>query len=229
MLVKHPNPLAYPRTINFSSTQSGMPQGDKPLEDAIFTVIDCEMTGLSTTSDELTEVTAITYKNGQELSKFSTLVKPNKRISEKIEKLTGITNEMVQNAPSQRQVLEKLCDFLSSSPLLVGDFIDVDIQFLTAMLKKQGMSHETFRFRREDSLCTRTLASVAIDQLNDRQITSLLGHKELPAHRAENDVKNAASFLFRLIKILKAQPNKPVKTVMDLKSFQGEAAIFKGF
>ena len=78
-----------------------------------------ETTGLDTSYDEILELGAVKYSGGVEVSRFQSLVKPEYEISEFITELTGITNEMVANAPSISDVLPDFLNFISQS-LLVG-------------------------------------------------------------------------------------------------------------
>lgn len=70
-----------------------------------FTVIDIETTGLSCEKNEIIELSAIRVRNGIITDKFSSLVKPNGHINSFIKNLTGISNEMVENAPDITSVL----------------------------------------------------------------------------------------------------------------------------
>ena len=65
-----------------------------------YVVIDLETTGLSPEFDEIIEISAIRFTNDNRTDSFSSLVKPNHKIPEFITELTGITNDMVAQAPS---------------------------------------------------------------------------------------------------------------------------------
>lgn len=78
-----------------------------------YSVIDIETTGLNPGWDEIIEMTALRVRNNQIVDTYSSLVKPSQTIPPFIEKLTGITNEMVVNAPPY------LLSYLHSSLLLV--------------------------------------------------------------------------------------------------------------
>ena len=61
--------------------------------------IDVEATGLNHIEDEVIEVAAVRFRGAQELEHYTTLIKPSGDIPFKISRLTGITNEMVSDAP----------------------------------------------------------------------------------------------------------------------------------
>ncbi len=98
-----------------------------PLKD--FVVIDVETTGYCPAYDELIEVGAIRYRNGKPDGTFTSLVKPKKKIPTAIEKLTGITNEMLSSAPPLRDVLPDYLNFIGAD-VVVGHNVNFDVNFI---------------------------------------------------------------------------------------------------
>lgn len=94
-----------------------------------YTVLDLETTGLDPAFDEIIEIAAIKYLNGEKVSEFNTLVKPKNRIDEYITRLTGITNEMVNDAPEIEFILPDLMQFLGDS-VIIAHNANFDINFL---------------------------------------------------------------------------------------------------
>ena len=70
------------------------------LKDLTFVSFDLETTGLSVMDDDITEFGAVKIKNGQEIGRIQSLIKPKKHISQKITQLTHITNDDVKDAPT---------------------------------------------------------------------------------------------------------------------------------
>ena len=138
---------------------------DRLLEDAVFTVIDLETTGLSAKKSAITEVVAISYRNGEEIDRYGTLVKPTEAIPEEVEMLTGISNDMVRNAPALVTVLGELTGFLGESPLLVGHNVSFDIGFLQEKVEQNGLGAFLDRYAAERALCTRIMALKAVPGL----------------------------------------------------------------
>ncbi len=78
-------------------------------------VIDIETTGLSKTENEILEVAAIVYENGEEVEVFHQLVKPRGSIPYIITKLTGITDKMVAHSKAEGVVLTELSNFINKA------------------------------------------------------------------------------------------------------------------
>ena len=101
-----------------------------------YVVIDIETTGLSPEYDEIIEIGAIKIKDNEVVGEYNSLVKPKQEISSFIENLTGITNEMVKDAPKIKDILPKFKEFISDNYIL-GYNVNFDINFLyDAFLKK---------------------------------------------------------------------------------------------
>ncbi len=95
-----------------------------------YCMIDLETTGYSPLWDEIIEIAAIKYSDGQEVDRFHTLVKPHReRISTFITELTGITNEMLTDAPQLSSVIAQFDAFLGDS-IIMGYNVSFDVNFL---------------------------------------------------------------------------------------------------
>lgn len=100
-----------------------------------FTVIDIETTGLDPEWDNIIEISAIKVKNNQITDIFSTLINPEVKISEFISELTGITDEMIKDAPLIDDALEDYINFIGDD-IILGWNVNFDINFLYDYLSK---------------------------------------------------------------------------------------------
>ncbi len=192
-------------------------------EDTVFTVIDLETTGLNAKKSAITEVTAIQFKNGVEIDKYSTLVKPTEPISEEVELLTGISNDMVKNAPALVMVLSELAGFMGDAPIIVGHNVGFDIGFLREKMNHCGLGVFADRIDLGRALCTKALAVKGIPGLPSYEgvvVATAVGYHNPNPHRAEADVRMSAAILFNLVKKLKAE-GAALNTVQDVLSWQG--------
>jgi DNA polymerase-3 subunit epsilon len=148
-----------------------------------FVVLDFETTGLDPIYDEIIEVGAIRVSNGIIDSEFSTLVKPDGKISSFVTDLTGITNKMVTDAPKIQDVLPSLLKFIGDSVVL-GHNVHFDINFLYDNCKEHlGISFTN------DMLCTMRIARNAFKDIKFFKLSRLAHYFNVPAgtHRALAD------------------------------------------
>lgn len=94
-----------------------------------YTAIDIETTGLKSATDEIIELAAVRYRDGKEVDRFQSLVKPKASIPDIIENLTGINDAMVADAPKIADILPSYLLFLGDDVLL-GHNIKFDMGFI---------------------------------------------------------------------------------------------------
>lgn len=83
-----------------------------------YIVLDLETTGTNHFTDEIIEIGAIKYVNGTEVDRYSSLVKTEKNVSQKVQELTGITNELLQ-----KEGVDKFTAIWSLNSFLGNDII----------------------------------------------------------------------------------------------------------
>ena len=91
--------------------------------------IDIETTGLDPFGDAIIEIGAVRFSGARVEGEWTTLINPGRPIPSFITQLTGISNEMVRNAPPLKAVLQDLVDFVGDSPVL-GHNVRFDLSFL---------------------------------------------------------------------------------------------------
>ena len=174
-----------------------MPRGQ--LLDDEFTVFDIETTGLSREKDKITEIGAVKIKDGKIIDKFSTFVNPEMPISEEITKLTGITNEMVKDAPTIKEVLPEFMKFFSNG-ILVAHNASFDTGFIRKAAEVYGYGDidntvvDTLELART---LLKDLKKHKLDMVCERLGVSLNGH-----HRAVNDAQATAEVFIKFIDML---------------------------
>ncbi len=111
-----------------------------------YTVFDLETTGMSPVHDRIIEIGAVRIGTDGTLSRFETLVNPRVPIQSKIAAITGITNEMVAEAPVFDEVGLNFLDFIRGSKLVAHN-ARFDLAFLQESLSRSGfpvMEHGAF-------------------------------------------------------------------------------------
>jgi len=153
--------------------------------------LDLETTGLDPQTDAILEIGARRFDGNRVEDEFSTLINPGRHIPDFVSGLTGISDEMVRQAPSIREVLDGLVTFIGDSPIL-GHNIQFDLSFF----KKYKL------FELNERLDTYELAAVLLPSANRYNLGSLVQELgiALPAtHRALDDARATHGVYQRLL------------------------------
>ena len=79
----------------------------------LFAIVDIETSGSHANANGITEIAIYIHDGNQIIEEYETLINPKQEIPIFIQSLTGITNEMVQKAPSFEEVAPKIFELLS--------------------------------------------------------------------------------------------------------------------
>ena len=159
---------------------------------------DIETTGLNKKYEVIIEIGAVVLKNGEITDRFNTFVSPERILSPEIIRLTGITDEMLEGAPSQEEALRAFLAFAGDRPLAAHN-ADFDMGFIAAGCEKYGIP---FHNPSVDSLI---LAQNLLPDLGKYKLDIVAEHLHLPAfnhHRASDDAATVAYMLppfFRML------------------------------
>ena len=163
--------------------------------DAAFTdeivCFDIETTGLNKKYEVIIEIGAVVLKDGEITDTFNTFVSPGRLLSPEIIRLTGITDEMLEGAPSQKEALEAFLAFAGDRPLAAHN-ADFDMGFISTGCRKYGLP---FYNASVDSLI---LAQNLLPDLGKYKLDIVAEHLKLPAfnhHRASDDAATVAYML----------------------------------
>ena len=166
-----------------------------------YVVFDLETTGLSFENDAITEIGAAIYKDGKMTEKFQTFVNPNRRLSQKIIDLTGITDDMLRDAPQPEEAIPKFLEFCGDRPLAAHN-ADFDVSFVKAAARKLGL---TFAPTYLDTL---VMAQGLMPGLNKYKLNVVADALSLPDfnhHRAVDDAMTVGYMLERFFAMLEEQ------------------------
>ena len=102
-----------------------------------YVVFDLETTGLNPNQCGITEIGAVRLRGDKTIDTFSTFVNPGMPISPQITDLTGITNEMVKDAPGIGEALAMFKQYAGDTPLAAHN-----APFDMSFIKKHGGDHD---------------------------------------------------------------------------------------
>lgn len=160
--------------------------------DGDFIIFDVETTGLMAQQDRLTEIGAVKFSGGVQTDSFSTFVNPGRHIPGRITELTGITDEMVANAPDDAAALRDFFAFCGDG-VLVAHNAEFDTSFLKAVCARCALPYS---YAHIDTLA---IARRLFSGIKNYRLDTLAKHLKLPAfqhHRAVED----ANILLRIFK-----------------------------
>ncbi|NLT57485.1 MAG: PolC-type DNA polymerase III [Clostridiales bacterium] len=168
--------------------------------DGDFVVFDVETTGLSAHRGRLTEIGAVRISAGQARQRFQTFVNPGMPIPEEITRLTGITDEMVRDAPGEAQAVQAFLDF-AGEDILVAHNAAFDMGFVGAAATRAGLPFLN------PSIDTVGLARRCLPDLRSHKLNVLAEHfgVSFRHHRADDDSMALAEIFLRMLEMARAQ------------------------
>ena len=173
---------------------------DAPLNGE-FVAVDVEATGLSPERDRLIEIGAVRMRGDQILDRLKTFVDPEQTLPDKIVELTGITDEMLVGAPSEREAMTRFLEFCGDLPIVAHN-ANYDMGMLKASSRRLGL---VFQPTYVDTL---GLAYDLLPQFTKRKLDVLAEYFELPDfahHRAVDDAITCGLLYDRFSKMLLEQ------------------------
>ncbi len=174
----------------------GVLLGDRPLRSAEFLVVDTETNGLSGDRCEMTEVGAVLVGGGELHDRWEALVPVRAPLSRSIQRFTGITQEMVDEAPAAEVSLAELAGLLTGR-VLVAHNASFDRRVLQQAFGRAGLTWPA-----PPVLCTVAMARRLAPLVRQRKLALLADALGIPVHvthRALADAETCARVLCALL------------------------------
>ena len=156
-----------------------------------YVMLDLETTGGNAVHDRITEIAAVRVEDGVQVERWSTLVNPGVRIPPFIQNLTGISDAMVEDAPSFESVAGKLLALLDGA-VFVAHNVRFDHGFVVNELQRLD------RRLKAKTLCTVRLSRKLYPQHKSHGLDAIMqrhGLQTLARHRAMGDVDMVLAWL----------------------------------
>lgn len=166
--------------------------------DGTFICFDIETTGLSAARDKITEIGAVKVENGVITDKFSTFVNPEMPIPQKITQLTGITDEMVKDAPSQSEAVSAFLEFAGDN-VLVAHNAPFDTSFIAKACEDMGRE---YNYTSIDTVAISRAILTDIKNCKLDTVAKFLRLGEFNHHRATDDAEMLAKIFITLCRRL---------------------------
>ena len=160
-----------------------------------YAIVDIETTGSYASGNRITEIAILIHNGTHILEKFESLINPQTTIPFHIQVLTGISNEMVESAPTFQDLSSIIFDLLNKR-VFVAHNVNFDYSFLIEELKNSGYNWKA------PKLCTVRLSRKIIPNQASYSLGKLcqsLGIKIYDRHRAMGDAAATAILFEKLV------------------------------
>ena len=184
---------------------------DKKIE---FAVVDIETTGGSVLDERITEIAIYRFDGRDVVDKFVSLVNPERKIQDFVVKLTGITDQMVQNAPKFHEIAKRIVE-ITDSCVFVAHNADFDYRVLRKEFKRLGYDYD------KNTLCTVQLSKKLIPGMTSYSLGKLCRALGIPVsnrHRAEGDAAVTVK-LFELLLQKDIEKNIISNSINDFQTY----------
>ena len=160
-----------------------------------YVALDLETTGIGARHEKITEIGMVKVIDGEAVDTYHTMVNPHREIPERIVELTGITDDMVKDAPGIDEILDEVLNFTGELPLL-GHQIIFDYGFLVQAAVNQKRKFEKYGV---DTLKLCRYLMPGAEKKNLGAACAYFGVHQDTAHRALSDAY-AAHDLYQELK-----------------------------
>ena len=162
--------------------------------DGTFICFDIETTGLSAARDKITEIGAVKVENGVITDTFSTFANPEMPIPQKITQLTGITDDMVNDAPSQSEAVGAFLEFAGDN-VLVAHNAPFDTSFIAKACEDMGRE---YNYTSIDTVAISRAILTDIKNCKLDTVAKFLRLGDFNHHRATDDAEMLARIFINL-------------------------------
>lgn len=162
--------------------------------DGTFICFDIETTGLSAARDKITEIGAVKVENGVITDTFSTFANPEMPIPQKITQLTGITDDMVKDAPSQSEAVSAFLEFAGDN-VLVAHNAPFDTSFIAKACEDMGRE---YNYTSIDTVAISRAILKDIKNCKLDTVAKFLRLGDFNHHRATDDAEMLARIFINL-------------------------------
>lgn len=180
--------------------------------DTEYVAFDTETTGLNANDDRITEIGAVIFRGTEQIGQpFNTFVNPEMPIPKDITELTGIRDEDVKDAPSEKEAIEAFIEFAGGRPIVAHN-AHFDMTFVEAACRRNGIIYNPV------VLDTLVISKALIPELKRYKLDTVSNHLGLPKfnhHRAYDDAAVVWRIMGKFIPLLQSMD---AKTIDDIEA-----------
>ena len=191
----------------------------RPLHEVVFVILDLETSGAApSTGAAITEIGAVKVRGGEIIGEFQTFVNPQHGLSDFITSLTGITDEMLADAPKIKSVLPGFFEFLGShkETVLVAHNAPFDLSFLKAAAAKHKYPWPQYPVIDTVRIARSVLDRDEVPNCKLGTLAEFFGTSTTPNHRALDDARATVDVFHGLLERLGSHD---IYTLEELNNF----------
>lgn len=174
----------------------------------MYAIIDVETTGGSARFERITEIAIVRHDGERVVDTFSTLINPERPIPWNITQLTGISNDMVADAPHFYEVAKKIVE-MTEDAIFVAHNVSFDYNFIKEEFARLGYDFS------KKQLCTVRLSRKAFPGLKSYSLSNLKNHFGIHADRSHRALDDTLATVRVFEKILEAQNGVKIKSFLN--------------
>jgi DNA polymerase III subunit epsilon len=202
-----------------ASWQSTLQELGRPLQETTFVVIDLETTGGAPhLGAAITEIGAVKVRGGITLGEFNSFVDPQHPVPSYITALTGITDEMLFQAPTIAHIFPSLLEFLgeAESTVLVAQNAPFDLSFLTFAARASEYPWPKYPVLDTAIIARKVLTRDEVPNCKLATLAEFFGTSTTPNHRALDDARATVDVFHGLLERLGSHD---IYTLEELANF----------
>lgn len=169
-----------------------------PRKKEVEIVLDVETTGLDYTKEKIIEFAAVRLENGKIKDYFETLINPHQKIRKSSMAVHGITDEMLEDAPTEEEIFPKIFEFIGDNPIVAHNAI-FDYSFLNRTSKR--LFNKPFENRYIDSQFMFKEVYPHLESCGLDQLMNIFNVEFSTRHRAMADAEGLAKAYPKLKKM----------------------------
>jgi DNA polymerase-3 subunit alpha (Gram-positive type) len=190
------------------------------MHSSIFVAFDTETTGLYPGFDQIVEIAACRFRNGEVIDTFETLVNPERDIPPEITDIHGIDEEMVRDAPTADVAIRDFLEYIAGDPLIAHN-APFDERFISFNCHKYILDAPGNSLFDTLLLTRRLFPELRCHGL--AALTSLFGIPHEVKHRSMPDVMGTRGVFMQCLERLKT---RNIQTRQQFETWYGDALYF---
>ncbi|MGY3713885.1 PolC-type DNA polymerase III [Sutcliffiella cohnii] len=193
----------------------------RELAEETYIVFDVETTGLSAMYDKIIELAAVKVKGGEIIDRFESFANPHHPLSATTIDLTGITDDMVRDAPEIEEVLRNFYDWIGND-ILVAHNASFDMGFLNIGFQRIGLGKS-----KNPVIDTLELGRLLYPEMKNHRLNTLCKKFDIELTQHHRAIYDAEATGYLLVKMLKDANEKGITFHDELNDNSGKSNAYQ--